>query len=266
MLLERGPHRISYDLTGPERGETVCFAHALAADSGMWAEAVPAVLAQGFRVLRVDMRGHGGSDAAPGDYTLQDLAGDIAAVFDAARIARVHYLGLSIGGMIGQALAIHHAGRVASLMLCESPPAALTNAREIWSPRVTAVRAAQSCEAIADATMERWLTPQFAAANPARWRHIRDTVAATSVAGYCGCIAALSHFDFTEKLPALRVPALVLCGEEDKASSLEENRRLASLIPGGRFIAFAGARHLPNVEAPERFNKILTEWLASVKA
>ena len=253
-------------MIGPEHAETVCFAHALAADSGMWAEAVPAVLGQGFRVLTLDMRGHGSSDAVPGDATLAALAGDIAAVLDAAGIARVHYLGLSIGGMIGEALAIHHAGHISSLMLCESPPAALTHAKEIWTPRVNAVRAANSCAPIADATMERWLMPQFAARHPARWREIRATVAATSADGYCGCVAALSHFDFTHALPKLRLPALVLCGEEDKASSIEENQRLASLIPGGRFVAFPDARHLPNVEDPDRFNKILIDWLACVRA
>jgi 3-oxoadipate enol-lactonase len=266
VLLGLGGRRIAYDLIGQNSAPVLVCAHALAADSGMWAEAVPAALAQGVRVLRIDMRGHGGSDAVPGDYTLGELANDIVAVLDAVGIARVHFLGLSIGGMIGEALAIHHGARVASLMLCESPPAALKNAREIWTPRVAAVKAANSCAPIADATMERWLTPAFAAHDPGRYRQIRDTVAATTADGYCGCVAALSNFDFTEQLPRLRVPALVLYGEDDKASSHEETQRLAALIPGGRFVAFSGARHLPNVEDPDRFNKILTDWLAGVRA
>jgi 3-oxoadipate enol-lactonase len=150
-------------------------------------------------------------------------------------------------------------------MLCETPPAALRNAREIWAPRVAAARAANSLEPIADATMERWLTPAFQARNPGRWQQIRDTVASTTVEGYCGTVAALSHFDFTSELPNVRVPALVLYGEDDKASSHEENERLARLIPGGRFIALPGARHLPNVEDPDRFNAILCDWLDSVR-
>jgi 3-oxoadipate enol-lactonase len=166
--------------------------------------------------------------------------------------------------MIGEALALKHGRHVASLMLCESPPAALKNAREIWTPRVNAARAANSLEPIADATMERWLTPAFRARDPNRWQQIRDTVAATTVEGYCGTVAALSHFDFTAELPNLRVPALVLYGEDDKATSHQENERLARLIPGGRFIAFAGARHLPNVEQPDRFNAILLDWLDSI--
>jgi len=188
MLFTLGKRRLHYDLLGPSflgpaSVRTVCFAHALAADSGMWAEQVPAVLALGLRVLRVDMRGHGGSDACAGDYSLQSLASDIVALMDGLGIAQVDYVGLSIGGMIGEALAVHYTPRVASLMLCETPPAALRNADQIWGPRVAAVRAAGSLEPIADATMERWLTPHFKARNPQRWQQIRDTIAASSVAG-----------------------------------------------------------------------------------
>jgi 3-oxoadipate enol-lactonase len=264
MLLSLGTRRFHYDLIGPDNARAVCFAHALAADSGMWAEQIPAALLAGRRVLRIDMRGHGGSAAVPGDYRLRELASDIVAVLDVLGIGTIDYVGLSVGGMIGEALALDHPVRTSSLMLCETPPASLKNAKEVWGPRVAAVQEAGSVEPIADATMERWLTPDFRARHPVRWRQIRDAVAATSVAGYCGAVAALSNFDFTAELPRLRVPALVLYGEEDRATSHEENQRLASLIPGGRFVAFPGARHLPNVEGPARFNKILTEWLARV--
>jgi 3-oxoadipate enol-lactonase len=263
MLLMHSGRRIHYDLIGPDAAPVVCFAHALAADSGMWAEQIPTLLAQGYRVLHVDMRGHGGSDPPAGNATLEDLAGDIATVIDALGIDGVHFVGLSIGGMIGQALALQHGAKVASLMLCESPPASLANVAKIWAPRIAAVTAAKSCAPIADGTMERWLTPAFKARNPGRWQQIRATVAATDPNGYLGCIHALSHFDFTRELPSLRLPAVALYGEDDVASSAEENEKLATLIPGGRFVPFPGARHLPNVEAPDRFNRILLDWLAS---
>jgi len=263
MLLQHAGCRIHYDLVGAETAPVVCFAHALAADSGMWAEQVPALLAQGWRVLRVDMPGHGGSAPPAGNLTLDELAADIAAVMDARAIIKVHFVGLSIGGMIGQALALRHRAKVASLMLCESPPASLPNVAQIWAPRIAAVRAANSCGPIADATLDRWLTPAFKTAHPDRWRQIRETVAATEPAGYLGCIHALSNFDFTAELPSLRIPAMALYGEDDVASSAAENERLAALIPGGRFVPFPGARHLPNVEAPERFNRILLDWLAA---
>jgi 3-oxoadipate enol-lactonase len=262
MLLQLGGRRLHYDLIGDGAGVVVCLAHALAADSGMWAEQVPALLAAGRRVLRIDMRGHGGSEAPVGTCTLEDLAADIVAVLDSLALDRVDFVGLSVGGMIGEALAIHHGARLASMLLCEAPPASLHNAREIWAPRLAAVTRANSCEPIADATMERWLSPAFRARDPGRWRQIRDTVAATTSAGYVGCVAALSGFDYVSRLPSVRTPALVLYGEEDVASSADETKRLAALIPGGQFVSFPGARHLPNVEAPDRFNRILLDWLA----
>src|SRR3954469_12885911 len=105
MLLQIENHRLHYDIVGPQCARVVCFAHALAADSGMWAEQVPRLVARGFRVLRIDMRGHGGSDPTPGPYSLLQMAADIAAVLDALAIAEVDFVGLSIGGMIGQTLA-----------------------------------------------------------------------------------------------------------------------------------------------------------------
>src|SRR5436190_19649219 len=107
MLLNLGTRRICYDLIGPEAGRTVLFAHALAADGGMWSEQIPATLALGFRVLRVDMRGDGGSDPVPGDYTLHELASDIVAVLDRLGIEAADYGGLCIGVMIGEARAMH---------------------------------------------------------------------------------------------------------------------------------------------------------------
>ncbi|RAI39691.1 alpha/beta fold hydrolase [Rhodoplanes roseus] len=161
MLMVHDRRTVHYDLIGPDDAPVVCFAHALAADGGMWAEQIPAVLAAGFRALRIDMRGHGGSAAAPGDYTLFGLADDIVAVLDACGIAQVHVVGLSVGAMIGEALGLAHGGRVRSLTLCEAPPKALHNAAAVWGPRVAAVRAAGSCAPIADATLARWLTPAF---------------------------------------------------------------------------------------------------------
>ena len=110
--------RLRYDLIG-KGPRTVFFVHALAADSGMWAEQVSVLLARGLRVLRVDLRGHGGSDPVAGDYTLEELASDIAILIVSLGVGPVDYVGLSVGGMIGQALALRYGKSVASLMLCE---------------------------------------------------------------------------------------------------------------------------------------------------
>jgi 3-oxoadipate enol-lactonase len=252
---------IAYDLIGPEAGPVVCFTHSLAADGGMWAEQVPALLAQNYRVLRIDMRGHGGSDPVPGDYTMRALAGDVATVLEALGIARVHFVGLSIGGMLGQAFAIEYGAKLLSAMWCDTLPASPSSARDVWRERMTAVREANSLAPIADATAERWLTDAFKTRHPARWRQIRDTILGTTPAGYLGCSAAILNFDFTAQLPSVRVPTLVVCGAEDAGTPPAQNRGIAALVPGARYEEIADARHFPNVERPDTFNRIMLDWL-----
>ncbi len=140
MLLPLKDRSIAYDLVGSENGAVVCMTHSLASDGGMWAEQVLPLLAAGFRVLRLDMRGHGGSDPVAGDYTMSALASDVATVLDALAIARVHFIGLSIGGMLGQAFALEHGNRLTSAMWCDTLPSTPSGAPEVWQQRVDAVR------------------------------------------------------------------------------------------------------------------------------
>jgi len=261
MLLPIAGHRLYFDLVGPEDGPVVCITHSLASDSGMWAEQMLPPLQAGFRVLRIDMRGHGGSDPVAGDYTMKALAGDVALVLEALSLPRVHYIGLSIGGMIGQAFAIEHGAKLVSALWSDTLPASPKGAADQWAERMNTVRSANSLEPLADPTMERWFTDAFKPSKPGRWKQIRDTVAATTPAGYLGCSAAIMNFDFTAQLPALRVPTLVVCGADDPGTPASENRRLAGLVPGGRYQEIANARHFPNVEHPEAFNRIMMGWL-----
>src|SRR5258708_9583216 len=137
MLLPLPGRRLYYDLAGPEAGPVVCITHSLASDGGSWAAQVPALLQAGFRVLRLDMRGHGGSDPVAGDYTMEALAGDVATVLDGLAIPRVHYIGLSIGGMIGQAFAIEHGAKLISPMWGDTLPADPPRAAATWAARLT---------------------------------------------------------------------------------------------------------------------------------
>jgi 3-oxoadipate enol-lactonase len=235
--------------------------HSLASDGGMWTEQVPPLLADGFRVLRIDMRGHGGSGPVAGDYTMSALAADVAAVLDALSIARVHFIGLSIGGMLGQAFALEHGGRLASAMWCDTLPATPAGAPEVWQQRVDTVRGANSLAPLADPTIERWLTDAVRQSRPGRWRQIRDTIVGTTPAGYLGCVAAIRNFDFVARLPLLKLPVLVVCGSDDMGTPAAENRRLAGLVPGGRYEEIANALHFQNVEHPDTFNRIMLGWL-----
>lgn len=261
MLINLPGRRIYYDLMGPESGPVVCFAHSLSSDGGMWAEQMAPLMAAGYRILRLDMRGHGGSDAVAGDYTMEALADDVATSLDALGIAKVQYVGLSIGGMIGQAFAIKHGHRLVSAMWCDTSPASPPNAKEAWGPRVEAVRAANSLAPLADATMERWFTDAFKPKNPGRWKQIHQTIAGTTPQGYIGCAAGIMDFDFLPKLPAVTVPVLVVCGSDDQGTPPAGNKKIAELVPGGRYEEIANARHFPNVEHPDVFNRIMMPWL-----
>ena len=260
-LRDRG-RRIHYDLVGPATAPVVCFAHSLSSDSGVWSEQVAPLLTRGFRVLRIDMRGHGGSDPVPGDYTMIELARDVILVLDFIGLERVHFVGVSIGGMIGQVLGIEHGRRLLSLMLCGTSPQAVPGGMSMWNDRFAAIKAAGSVEPLADDTMQRWFTDAFRAERPARWDQVRETISSTTLQGYMGGAAAILAFDVLAKLSIVSVPTLVVCGDEDVGTPPEGNRTIAKLIPGARYHEMQKARHIPMLEYPEIFNRILFEWLA----
>lgn len=151
-------------------------------------------------------------------------------------------------------------------MWCDTLPASPAGASAAWDERMSVVRRANSLLPIADATMERWFTDAFKSRNPARWRQIRDTIVGTTPEGYLGCSAAILDFDFVPRLPALRLPVLVVCGADDPGTPAADNRRLAGLVPGAHYEEIAGMRHFPNVEAPDAFNRIMLGWLAVQRA
>ena len=262
MLVSLDRHKIYFDLVGAESAPVVCFGHSLAADSGMWAEQVPALLAAGYAVLRIDLRGHGGSTPLEAPYTIDQLADDVIAVADALGVKQFDFAGLSIGGMFGQSLGLRYAQRIKSLMLCDSQAATPADAQERWNPRIAAVLKANSLEPLADATMGRWLTDEYKAAHPGRWKQIRDSVVGTTPQGYVGCSRAIQNFDFRPQLPSLNIPTLIVVGTDDPGAPPTESRNIAALLPKGHYQEIAGARHLPNVEFPEVFNRMTLEWLA----
>ena len=260
MRLQLAGRNIAFDLVGTAGAPVVCMTHSLSSDGGMWAEQVPPLLAAGFRVLRIDMRGHGGSDPVAGDYTMSQLAGDVAGVLDQLGLARVHYIGLSIGGMLGQALAIEHPGRVISAMWCDTLPASPSGAAQAWADRMHTVREANSLAPLAVPTMERWFTDAFKPRNSARWKEIHDTIVGTTPAGFLGCAAAIQNFDFTAKLPSLKLPVLVVVGDGDAGTPPAGNKLIADLVPGARYSEIKNARHFPNVEHPNSFNRLMMSW------
>ena len=262
MLLHLDGRNLYYDLVGPGDGEVVCFGHSLASDSGMWAEQIPVLIAAGYRVLRVDMRGHGGSTAVlPGPYKMEEIADDTAAVIEALGIKQVHFIGLSIGGMYGQAMGFRHGAKIKSLILCDTRPAAPPGEAERRAPVLAAVREAKSLQPMADDAMVRWFTDSFKQQKPGRWKQIRDTLLGTSPEGYIGCAIAIQNFNFIAQDPGIKAPTLVARGSEDKGATREQSEHLVNLIPNAKYAEIAGGRHVCNVELPDKFNRMMMDWL-----
>jgi 3-oxoadipate enol-lactonase len=262
MLLSLNGQKIYFDLAGPPAAPTVCFTHSLNSDGGMWVEQLVPLLAAGYRVLRLDMRGHGGSSAVDGDYTMDALAADVKGALDVLDIKKVHYIGLSIGGMIGQGFALAYPDRLSSLTLCDTQPSTPPGSAGTWEERKATVRT-QGLAALADGTMERWFTDEFKKVNPVRWREIRDTISGTTPQGSAGCMSAIQNFNYEDKLHTIKAPTLVICGDEDPGTPPDRNQLIASKVPGGRYEGIAKARHLPNVERPDQFNRVMMSFLAA---
>lgn len=265
MLHNTGKSLINYDLIGPADAPVVCMTHSLTSDFGMWAEQVPALIGAGFQVLRIDTRGHGGSTATTGDYTIDELAGDVLSVLDALEFdSGVHMIGLSMGGMIGQVIAADHPGRLASLMACCTASKWMGDT-DLMLGRIRAVKESGSLESIVAANMERRYGPGYQERRPLRWKALRETFLGTSLDGYFGCMQACLTHNVEPRLHQIDIPTLVLAGSEDPTTPPEDNKLIASKIPAARYVEISGGYHFPNVEFDEEFNRIMLDWLNEVR-
>lgn len=239
---------------GDGTGPVVVFVNSLGTDLRLW-DAVLPLLPQGMRHVRYDKRGHGLSDLG-GPCSMNDLAGDAIALIEAQAAGPVILVGLSIGGMIAQAVASRRPDLVRALVL--SNTATRLGTAESWQARIGAVSAG-GLGSIADAVLERWFAPAFRATPAlAPWRNM---LIRTPAAGYAAACAALAGADLTEATRRLRLPALVIAGAEDGASPPELVRATADLIPGAAFHLIPGAGHLPCIETPAAFAALLSSFL-----
>ncbi|MCX7891228.1 MAG: 3-oxoadipate enol-lactonase [Burkholderiales bacterium] len=244
------------------QGPWLAMSHSLACNLSMW-DAEAARLATRFRVLRFDTRGHGASDAPPGPYSLEMLADDVRGLFDALGIREAHWVGLSMGGMIGQTFALRHPGRLASLVLADTTSRYPKEAWPVWQERI-ALAQAQGMEPLVAPTLERWFTAPFRAAHPERVAPIAQAIRATPVAGYVGCSHAIPKIDLTARLKEIAVPTLVLVGEEDPGTPVAMAREIHEAMPGSELVVIPGAAHLANVEQPAAFGAALERFYARV--
>jgi len=256
--LDLPSHRLHYRIDGDATDKPwLTFCNSLGTDLQMW-DAQVADLTRDFRILRYDRRGHGKSDVPTPPYGLADLGGDVIALWDALRIERTHFCGLSIGGLTGQWLGIHAGARLDRLVVCAT--AARIGTPESWNARIAEVRA-NGMASLVPATAERWFTPGYRAAQPATVEAILNSFAATSADGYTGCCAALAGADLRGELAAITAPLLAISGDDDPVSPPAELQAIADAVPQGRHASLPG-RHIVNIESADRFNATLGEFLA----
>ncbi len=244
---------------GPIDGPCILMAHSVLTDRAMWDAQVPALLAQGWRVLRPDSRGHGSSTSGGTDITIDRLALDIVAILDALDVRQIHFVGLSLGGIVGFSLATQHSQRLASLVLCDARAEASLDFAAPWPARIEQAQQA-GVAALADATLQRWFAdrPLAIQARDA----IESAIVATSLEGFVGTAKALQHFDYTAKLARICVPTCLIVGELDGPLPAAMAAAQGS-IPGSSLVTIPGAGHLPNVEAATSFNTAMLGHLAA---
>ena len=247
-----------YDLTGPEDAPVVVFSTSVGATLEMWDPQLRA-LSDRFRLLRYDTRGHGRSQVVDRPTSIEELADDLAGLLDALGIAKAHLVGLSLGGMTGQALALRHPDKLESLVLLATsaylPPA------EAWTERAATVRA-QGMAAIADTVMSRWFTRAFKERAPAIVAATRERFVANDANGYAICCEAIRDMDLRPAIGAVRTPTLILAGADDPATPVAMMEDIRARIPDAEMIIVPRAAHLLNLERPEIVNAHLAAFLA----
>jgi len=243
------PH---HEVTGD--GPTVLMGSSLGTSLQMWDGQLP--LAERFRLVRYDHRGHGESPAPPGPYEIADLASDVLEL----GLGRTHYVGLSIGAMIGMWLAADAPERIDRLILiCTS---AQLGPPSMWQERAARVLEAGSTEPVADPVVDRWLTPAFSAEHPDARAKLRAMLTSADPAGYAACCGAIERMDLRADLGRITAPTLVISGADDLATPVEHQRLIAEAIPGARHEILSPAAHVAAVEQADAVNRLIEEHLS----
>ncbi|UTS79355.1 3-oxoadipate enol-lactonase [Phaeobacter piscinae] len=252
---ELGDVQLHYQLDGTADGPPLVFANSLGTDLHVWDQVVER-LPKELRIVRYDLRGHGGTPATPAPYAMGTLVRDAERLLDQLQVKGCIFVGLSIGGMIAQGLAIKRLDLMRGLVL--SNTAAKIGTAASWQQRIEAIKR-DGIEAVADNIMERWFAPAFH--KSPELSHWRDHLLQQSVEGYIGCCAAIAGTDFYTPTSGLRLPTLGIAGSDDGATPADLVRETVDLIPGSKFELIRRAGHIPCVEQPEAFADRLITFL-----
>jgi 3-oxoadipate enol-lactonase len=259
MRMKANDIQINYELSGKKGAPVVVLSHSLSTNLRMWNPQIDA-LNPYFQVLRYDTRGHGATEAPFGPYTLGLLAEDVIGLLDALGMDRVHFVGLSMGGMIAQCLGLNHPHRLMSLVLCGTASVIPPEAQPVWQERLDKVRK-KGMEALSEETLERWFTPAFLRQNSPVVKLIREQILTTPVAGYIGCAEAIRRLNYLDRISGMKTPTLIIVGEDDPGTPVSASEAMHERIPGSTLVVLPSARHLSNVEQTDPFNAALLKFL-----
>lgn len=252
---------INYVVEG--EGPWVTMSHSLACNLSMWDEQARLLVDQGFKVLRFDTRGHGASDAPDESYTLEQMAADLHGLFAALHVRRTHWVGLSMGGMIGETFALKYPGVFESMVLADTTSRRPPNAEQMWGERVRLARE-QGMPALVESTLARWFTEPYRQAHPEVMARIGNDIRNTPVAGFAGCCDAIAKIDVLDRLKEIDCPALVIVGDQDHGTPPEMARQIHANLRGSELLIIPSAAHLSNIEQPAAFNKALLDFYGRV--
>ena len=251
---------VTYRFDGPADRPVLLMSNSLMSNLTMWDPTVPA-LADRFRILRYDTRGHGQTTVTPGPYSIGMLADDAVGLLDALGIRQAHIMGLSMGGMIAQQIGARYPDRALSLLLCdtasEMPP------RTMWEERLAIARS-QGISGLVDGTIKRWFTAPFIERAPQEIAKVREMILGTPVEGYMNCAGAVRDMAQTTMLLKIKAPTLVITRRQDPACTVEQSTVLHRMIDTSRMIVIEDAAHLSNIEQPSVFNREIRNFLDTI--
>lgn len=253
--------RVHYELSGPDDAPWLVCLHSLATDIGVWDGQVAALSAH-HRVLRLDMRGHGGSQSSPPPYTLDLLVSDVVAVLDALGIERCDVMGLSIGAMLALGLAIDHPDRVDRVVVADARADAPAPYVAIWDAAIASIPAG-GLEPVIESSLDRWFSPAFREQHPDTVARVRSTALQTSIDGFVGCARAVQGVAYLPRLDRITAPTLFITGENDPAASPATMSDMASRVRGAQLQIIPGAAHLTSIESPDEFLALVDRFLDS---
>jgi 3-oxoadipate enol-lactonase len=254
--------KTSYRLEGPSGAPVVTLTHPLGVTLALWDDHV-AALTNRYRVLRYDVRGHGGSETPPGPYTLDQMARDLFDLLDSLAIAETHFVGVSMGGLIGMTAALTHPSRIKSLVLCDTTACYGSSVRPMWDDRIRVAEMEGMTAALVDRTMAIWFTEAFRTKRPEVVERIAAVLRKSDPRGYAAAIRAIGFVDLTERIGAIRCPALVVVGEQDPGTPPAMARVIHERIAGSEMLILSGAMHCAVVEDADRFLPALLDFIGA---